>query len=211
MCQPYVAMSAIRIIRQRLLTGAFLEARNRARAMFFLITDSQWSTSRSIYGKFEILDVCRLVVIESNFDRSACRNPRFRETWLSSTVNRRCIIESIRFDSIRPHGKPFSALLPQIPMISSNFTAASFLSPSISQWELQIERVDSVAKTYPGNFLLRVNLVVLRGRSKVQVPFAISTAYSHPVYLVLARSSIQTENRKKLLYRLPLSILNAFR
>lgn len=62
---------------------------------------------------------------------------------------------------------------------------------------MEIERIDNAAKTYPRNFLLRINLVVLRGRSKVQVPFAISAAYSHPVYLVFARSSVQTENRKK--------------
>lgn len=116
-------------------------------------------------------------------------------------------------------------------MISSNFTVASLFLllssfsplspfssslssfPSISQWKLEIERIDNAAKTYPRNFLLRINLVVLRGRSKVQVPFAISAAYSHPVYLVFARSSVQTENRKKVYaytdcLSLSLSLLN---
>lgn len=78
---------------------------------------------------------------------------------------------------------------------------------------MEIERIDNAAKTYPRNFLLRINLVVLRGRSKVQVPFAISAAYSHPVYLVFARSSVQTENRKKVYaytdcLSLSLSLLN---
>lgn len=214
-------MSAIRIIRQRLLTGAFLEVRNRA-VFSSPLGFSDWDgkdISRSIYRKFQILvNVCRFVVInridiESNFDRSVCRNPRFRETWLSSTVKQRCIIiESSRFDSSTR--KTFLravalntddilqfyrglALSPSPSFSPRTFSSSLSSFPSISQWKLEIERIDNAAKTYPRNFLLRINLVVLRGRSKVQVPFAISAAYSHPVYLVFARSSVQTENRKK--------------
>lgn len=231
-------MSAIRIIRQRLLTGAFLEVRKRA-VFSSPLGFSDWDgkdISRSTYRKFQILvNVCRFVVInridiESNFDRSVCRNPRFRETWLSSTVKQRCIIiESSRFDSSTR--KTFLravalntddilqfyrglALSPS-PSFSplSPFSSSLSSFPSISQWKLEIERIDNAAKTYPRNFLLRINLVVLRGRSKVQVPFAISAAYSHPVYLVFARSSVQTENRKKVYaytdcLSLSLSLLN---
>lgn len=159
-----------------------------------------------------------------------CRNPRFRETWLSSTVKQRCIIiESSRFDSSTR--KTFlravalntddilqfyrSLALSPSPSFSplSPFSSSLSSFPSISQWKLEIERIDNAAKTYPRNFLLRINLVVLRGRSKVQVPFAISAAYSHPVYLVFARSSVQTENRKKVYaytdcLSLSLSLLN---
>jgi len=49
--------------------------------------------------------------------------------------------------------------------------------------------------THPGDLLLGVDLVILRGRREVQVALAISSSYTHSVYLVLAGSTIQTEKR----------------
>jgi len=48
--------------------------------------------------------------------------------------------------------------------------------------------------THPGDLLLGVDLVILRGRREVQVALAISS-YTHSVYLVLAGSTIQTDKR----------------
>ena len=67
----------------------------------------------------------------------------------------------------------------------------------------------SIFETHPGHLLLRVNLVILGGCREIQVPLAISSAYSHPVYFVLARSTIQTVNKKYIyLYRRSISFLS---
>lgn len=50
--------------------------------------------------------------------------------------------------------------------------------------------------THPGDLLLSVNLVILRGRGEVQVALAISSSYAHAVYLVLAGATIQTEKKR---------------
>lgn len=140
--------------------------------------------------------------IESNFDRSAgVSQSSFSRNVTVIDGKATVASSSSRVDSIRPHGKPFSAAVAlntddilEFYLSFSLLPLSRLFSSPISQWKLEIE---IVAKTYPRNFLLRINLVVLRGRGKVQVPFAISTAYPHPVYLVFARSSVQTENRKQ--------------
>lgn len=50
--------------------------------------------------------------------------------------------------------------------------------------------------THPGDLLLGVNLVILRGRREVQVALAITSSYTHSVYLVLAGSTIQTKRKR---------------
>lgn len=51
--------------------------------------------------------------------------------------------------------------------------------------------------THPGDLLLGINLVILRGRGEVQVALAISSSYAHAVYLVLAGATIQTEKKEQ--------------
>lgn len=51
--------------------------------------------------------------------------------------------------------------------------------------------------THPGDLLLRINLIILRGRGEVQVALAISSSYAHAVYLVLAGATFQTEKENK--------------
>lgn len=47
--------------------------------------------------------------------------------------------------------------------------------------------------THPGDLLLRVNFVILRGRGEVQIALAVRGPDAHPVDLVLAGSTVQTE------------------
>lgn len=51
--------------------------------------------------------------------------------------------------------------------------------------------------THSGDFLLRVNFVILRGCGEVQVAFAVRGPDAHPVDFVLAGSTVQTEKRKE--------------
>lgn len=109
--EPYVDhMSAIRIIRQPLLTGAFLEVTvpvffSRSHG-FFLRSNGfdREEISRSIY--------LRLVSIRPE----SISNPISPRVAILVFEKRDChrtnVASSSRVDSIRPRGKPFSAPLP---------------------------------------------------------------------------------------------------
>lgn len=51
--------------------------------------------------------------------------------------------------------------------------------------------------THPRDLLLGINLVIFRGRSEVQIALAISSTDTHSVNLVLAGSTVQTEETKR--------------
>lgn len=109
-------MSAIRIIRQRLLTGAFLEVRNRATFLLPRIPNGtgnafDLSKIREIFVHVFFLDSSLWIVdIESNFDRSAgVSQSSFSRNVTVIDGKATVASSSSRVDSIRPHGKPFSA------------------------------------------------------------------------------------------------------